>query len=362
MGGNMSVSKKQLSIFIIIVLIALALGYVEYKDYQAKQVALHYQNAGQLYKEGKYEEAMREYEAVFNSAPESKMAPECLFKAGYIADIFLRKADKAQALLEKYLEKYPGQKEYLDQTQKYLLQIYTDTRQRDKLAKIADQYVERAGNKLDDVSRLQLTQVYTGLGDVEKAYQQIQDVADKDNPAYKYDITVQEVNVFKNPMDPEAHRRLALAYQHNGFRDKAQTEYESINWLKKHEEAVKAAQQKKLAPSNYPIGITEKKVAPKIALTQREEDLYINYNLALNKFWPQDMNKLSQSMGTPKDEQESRSLGEKIGKYHDAWWSAWYTKNKTSYNECEKISAKVANDRGLERALTEKINQREKIK
>ena len=117
-----------------------------------------------------------------------------------------------------------------------------------------------------------------------------------------------------------------------------------------------------MAPSKYPVGITEKKVAPKITLTQREAALYINYNLALNKFWPQDMNKLSQSIGMPKTEQESRSLGEKISKYHDAWWTAWYNKNNTNYKECEKISSKVANDRGLERIMSEKVNQREKIK
>jgi tetratricopeptide (TPR) repeat protein len=345
-----------ISILIIIVLVmGLAIGFKAYQKHQARQAQLRFAAAEVLYNYKKYQEAAREYEFIATRYPRSEHVPDCWYKAGYIYRHFLLDDAAAARALKKLLDLFPGN-QYRKEALVFLVDIYArlgQFKEQNDIIKLL--LAEFPGAVNEDALRLEVSKSLYKLGQNKEALGQLALIKNKESNVVRNSQEYYQLLSVQDPFDPQPHLELARIYKGMGLQQRAAVEFETAKWIKKNAAEVKAAQQKVTASSKYVRGFNQKKVPPKIKLSPREEKLYIEYTLAQKRYWRTAMNKKSMSLGTPKDEKEAMALGEKIQQYEKEWWSTWYTKNKTSYDECEKIQFKVINDQGWAILLNERI-------
>jgi tetratricopeptide (TPR) repeat protein len=342
-------------LFIIVLALGLAGGFKAYQKHQARQAQLHFTAAEELYNYKKYQEAVQEYELVATKYPRSEYVTTCWYKAGYIYRQFLLNDAAAAKALQKLMDLFPYN-QYRKETLVLLVDIYARLgkykEQNDTIKRLLAEFPNEVNA---DALRLEFSKSAMRLGQTKEALEQLALIKDKNANVVKNSQEYYQLLSTEDPFDPQPHLELARIYKGMGLQQRASIEFETAKWIKKNAAAVKAAQQKPVVPSKYARGFTQKKVPPKIKLLPKEEKLYIGYALAQNKDWPAEMYKKSQSLGTPKNEQEAKVFSEKMQKFETEWWSGWYAKNQTTYNECEKIKAKVVNDQGTAILLNERV-------
>jgi len=348
----MKTSKVLYALLIVIVLVTAA---VTYHKYQTKQGQLHFAKAEALFNYQKYQEAAQEYEFVATSYPRAEYAATCWYKAGLINRRFLLNDAAALKDLQKFVALFP-QNQYRKEGLILLVDVCGRLGQYKEQTEVINRLLTEFPGAVDaDTLRLEIVKGFYKQGQLKEALEEIALIKNKDSDLVRNCQEYYQLLISQNPYDSQSHLELSRIYKGMGLQAKAAAEFDSAKWIKKNEEAVKAAQQLKAVPAQYPRGIIGKTIPPKIKLSPREENLYIEYDLAQHKYWPAAMNKKSQSLGVPKNDQEAMALGKNIQQYEKEWWSEWYANNKTSNNECEKISDKVLNDQGLTRLLNEKI-------
>jgi tetratricopeptide (TPR) repeat protein len=342
-------------LLIIVLVIGLVFGIKAYRRYQDRQGQLRFAAAESLYSNKNYLAAAREYETIAAAYPRSEHVTDCWYKAGYIYRNILFNDAAAALAFKKLLDLFPAS-HYRKETLLALMDIYARLgqykEQSDILKKLQNEY---PGAVNEDVLHLVLSKALSQQGLDKEAQQEMALIKDKNSNVVRNSQEYYQMLSAQDPFDPQPHLELARIYKGMGLQEKAVVEFETAKWIKKNAAEVKAAQQKVVAPSKYPRGFTLKKVPPKITLPQREEKLYIEYAVAQNKTWPLAMQKKSQGLGTPQNEKEAQAFGVKMQQYEKEWWTAWYAKNQTSYNECEKIRSKVINDQGTAILLNERI-------
>ncbi|MDD5259155.1 MAG: hypothetical protein PHD29_04265 [bacterium] len=340
---------------IIILVIALIAGFNAWRKYQTKQAQIVFTKAEALYNNKKYQEAVQEYESVGAKYSYSEYAPPSLYKAGYIYCHFLFNDAAAAKALQKLVAR-PKATPYRKEGLILFIDIYDRLRQykerNDVITRLMKEY---PGAVDEDVLRLELAKSLNKMGQAKEALAQLALIKNKESDVIRSSQEYYHLLIIRDPADPQPHLELARIYKQIGLQKRAAGELETATWLKKNAAALKAAQQKTAAPPKSRRGNIEKEVPPKIELTPREKKLYIDYTVAQNKTWRAAMNEESQSLGAPADEQQAMVFGAKLQQYEKEWWSDWYTKNQTSYEECEKIRLKVMNDQGLARQLNEGI-------
>lgn len=340
------------SLIIMVLVISLVVGFKAYQKHQTRQAQLRFAAAESLYNYKKYQEAATEYEFVATKYPRSEHVPACWYKAGYIYRYFLFDDAAAARVLKKLLDLSQYRKESLV----LLVDIYARLGQYKEQNDIISRLLAEFPGAIDeDTLRLESSKGLYKLGQNKEALEQLALIKNKESNVVRNSQEYYQLLSAQDPFNPQPHMELSRIYKGMGLQQRAVVEFETAKWIKKNAAEVKAAQQKVAAPANYVRGPTQKRVPPKIKLLPREEKLYIEYILTQNQSWPTAMHKKSQALGSPNNEQEALALGEKIQKYEKEWWSAWYAKNQTSYNECEKIRSKVINDQGLAMLLNERI-------
>ena len=343
------------SLLIILLVIGLVVGSKAYQKHQVRQAQIRFAAAETLYSYQKYQEAAREYEFVATKYPRIEYVPVCWYKAGYIYRYFLFNDAAAENALKKLVDLFPAN-QYRKEALSLLIDIYS------RLGKYKEQndtikrfLAEFPGAANEDALRLELSKGLAKMNQNKEALEQLALIKDPQANVIKNSQEYYQLLIAKDPLDPQPHLELARIYKGMGLQQRAVTEFETAKWIKKNAAEIKAAQQKTAGPSKYPQGFIQKKVPPKIKLSPREEKIYIGCAVAQRQDWPDAMYKRSQSLGPPANEQEAVAVGEKLQQYEKEWWSAWYAKNQTSYDECEKIRFKVINDQGTAMQLNEKI-------
>lgn len=345
-----------IKILICILAIGLVVGFIAaYQKNQSKQAQLHFSQAEALYNNLKYQEAVKEYEFIAAKYPRTKHVPECWYKAGYIYRYFLSSDADAEKMLRKFINRSTATS-YRKEALVLLVDIYARLRKYKEQNDIITRLLAKYPGAVDEDSlRLELAKGFYKLGQLKEAQEQIALIKNKESNLVKYSQEYYQLLSLQDPSNPQPHLELARIYQGMGLQERAAAELEAAKMIMKNSAEAKAVPQKGPAPVNYVRGPIQKKVSPKTAISPREEKLYIDYWTAQNKSWRAAMFEKSQSLGTPASEQQARAFGNKIQQYEKEWWSDWYAKNKTSYDECEEIRLKVVSDQGLARQLNEKI-------
>ncbi len=355
--GKAFYARIGIGIIIAVLVVGLVAGFKAYQRWQAKQASLRFAKAEVLYHNKKYQEAVKEYEFVATKYSRTEPAPACWYQAGYIYRHFLLNDTAAAKALQKLLAKFP-QTQYRKEALLLLADVYARLKQYKEQNETINHFLKEFPGTVDeDVLRLELAKGFLGQGMNKEAIEQTALIKNKESAIVRFSQEYYQLLSMQDPLNPQPHLELARIYKGMGLPNKAAIENETANWLKKSAASLKAAQQKVPAPVNYVRGPIQKEVSPKTAISPREEKLYIAYLTAQNKSWRSAMFEKSQSLGTPASEQQTKAFGDKIQQYEKEWWSDWYAKNQTSYDECEEIRLKVVSDQGLARQLNEKIEK-----
>lgn len=209
---------------LLIIIVALIVGFKAYQSHQARQAQLCFAKAEELYNNKKYQEAAQEYEYVAARYPRSEHVPECWYKAGYIYRHFLFDDVAAAGALKKLLDQFPGN-QYQQETLVLLVDIY------DRLGRYKEQndtikrlLAEFPGAVDEDALRLELFNSFYKLGQKKEAWEQLALIKNKKSNVVRNSQEYYRLLISRDPADPQPHVELARIYEGMGLKEKAKGE------------------------------------------------------------------------------------------------------------------------------------------
>lgn len=350
-------NKIFIYIFLIVALvIMLVIGYKTYQVRQAKQAEFHFSKAEMLYSYQKYHEAVTEYELVASKYPHSEYVPASWYNTGYIYFRYIRNDELSAKAFETLLAKYPDNK-FIYETMFCLVDVYDRLGKNEALARTTQNLLSKYPNQVNrDSLRIILATALVKLGNIDHAAQVVSQIENKDAPVIKNSQEYYQLLMMKDPTNPQLHYELARIYKGMGLQQKVALELAAADSVKKMNKI--ASQQKAAEEANAKkaqnIPAKQRVLKPKLKISAREEQLYLNYARALSHLW-QETEEYSKKLGQPEKPEEQNAVNVKIKEFTDQYWVNFYKQNNTTVAECGKIIKKINTDKDLAEVLSNKV-------
>lgn len=211
-----------LALLLLIMAVLIRIFWRLSPEEQAVKAREWYQRAHQALRGGSAEEALHLYEKIASRAPDSNLAPEALYKVGYIRTNFQGDDRGAIRAYEKLREKYPDTQWAREAL--YGLAVNMDrTQQWESLLEKNQALLRERLPHLDaDLIHLSSMKALWYLGRHPEAYQEALRVRNKNARHIRMNLIYHQLMVKFNPEDIQAMQRMAEAYRLNGFEDRAQ--------------------------------------------------------------------------------------------------------------------------------------------